>query len=529
MSACTKPAPPRTRDQPVPNNNPDIASLSDRPESGQTVQHNGKTYKTIQEGRAYILIPPDAPHHTDPKAAKYGTIQSQSVFYNPIQQYNRDLSVLAIRAFGEEYVSNKQKELERKAAQKARKRNANASRKRRFENGLSESTDVEHSDRTTKRRRQETESADDGKNAPTTPQTLTDTNKDTILWSNSESNDTIDVDELPDDDLIACELSMIQDVTSLNDTGTNGCEVVAKDAEKAEEKGLTVRFEVLDALSATGLRALRYAQELPFVTSVTANDLSPQAVESIKLNIKHNQVDKVVQTTLGNANAHMYQSIGQEGHGGPGHQYQVIDLDPYGTAVPFLDAAVQAVADGGLLCVTCTDTSVFNSTGYLEKTFSLYGGLPIKGDHYAEGGLRLILHAITTTAAKYGIAIEPLLSLSIDYYARVFVRVRKSPAEVKFLAGKTMVVYSCDSGCGAWHLQFLARHSKQEGKKGAAFFKHSFAQAPTSSPNCSYCGFKTHVRISSPIPASEAILTICSSRVPCTEDRCTTQLSSSAS
>ncbi len=28
-------------------------------------------------------------------------------------------------------------------------------------------------------------------------------------------------------------------------------------------------------------------------------------------------------------------------------QVDVVDLDPYGTAVPFIDAAVQAVADGG--------------------------------------------------------------------------------------------------------------------------------------------------------------------------------------
>ena len=35
-------------------------------------------------------------------------------------------------------------------------------------------------------------------------------------------------------------------------------------------------------------------------------------------------------------------------------RFDVIDLDPYGTASPFLDSAVQAVADGGLMCVTCT-------------------------------------------------------------------------------------------------------------------------------------------------------------------------------
>lgn len=47
--------------------------------------------------------------------------------------------------------------------------------------------------------------------------------------------------------------------------------------------------------------------------------------------------------------------------------FDVIDLDPYGTAAPFIDAAVQAVADGGLLCVTCTDLAVLAGTNYPEK------------------------------------------------------------------------------------------------------------------------------------------------------------------
>lgn len=35
--------------------------------------------------------------------------------------------------------------------------------------------------------------------------------------------------------------------------------------------------------------------------------------------------------------------------------YDAVDLDPYGTPAQFLDAAVQAVAEGGLLMVTATD------------------------------------------------------------------------------------------------------------------------------------------------------------------------------
>lgn len=35
--------------------------------------------------------------------------------------------------------------------------------------------------------------------------------------------------------------------------------------------------------------------------------------------------------------------------------FTVIDLDPYGSVAVFLDGAVQAVENGGLLCLTSTD------------------------------------------------------------------------------------------------------------------------------------------------------------------------------
>jgi tRNA (guanine26-N2/guanine27-N2)-dimethyltransferase len=270
--------------------------------------------------------------------------------------------------------------------------------------------------------------------------------------------------------------------------------VEANDSTKnLPEDKPTVPFKILDALSATGLRALRYAHEIPFATSITANDLSADAVASIKLNIEHNQLSdpNKIKVIVGNAVTHMNTLVARGHSNDP--KYSVIDLDPYGTAVPFLDSAVQSLADNGLLCVTCTDTSIFNSMGYLEKAFSQYGGLPMKGDHCHEGGLRLILNAISTAASKYGIAIEPLLSLSIDFYARVFVRLRKSPADVKFQGSQTMLVYTCDAGCGAWTTQYFIRNQAQIGKKGGATFKHSAALGPTASPTCEHCGYKTHL------------------------------------
>lgn len=57
----------------------------------------------------------------------------------------------------------------------------------------------------------------------------------------------------------------------------------------------------MEALSATGLRSIRYAREIPGVKEIIANDLSEDAVESIKKNIEHNGVEDLVSTTRSDA------------------------------------------------------------------------------------------------------------------------------------------------------------------------------------------------------------------------------------
>mmetsp|Transcript_5010 Transcript_5010/g.12093 ORF Transcript_5010/g.12093 Transcript_5010/m.12093 type:complete len:92 (+) Transcript_5010:49-324(+) len=83
--------------------------------------------------------------------------------------------------------------------------------------------------------------------------------------------------------------------------------------------------------------------------------MSP-AVKAIEQNCRHNDVplDRV-KPNQGDACEVLYsnRSIGKNSKG-----FDVIDLDPYGSAAEFLDGAVQAVSDGGLLCVTCTDKAV---------------------------------------------------------------------------------------------------------------------------------------------------------------------------
>jgi tRNA (guanine26-N2/guanine27-N2)-dimethyltransferase len=422
------------------------------PQTGQSISHEGKDYTTIKEGLAYILVPHDIPTSTDPRMSKEDT-QKQQVFYNPIQQFNRDLSVLAIKTFGEDAIVRKQEKHDQ-----ARKKTGRQKRKGKNEGPVTapETAPAEVGSLSKKRKLD-----DNDTDAMEIDQVVTKRSKHEL---NGADGAHVDVD------------------------ATSAAPQVAAPDEPPTEDGPAwkPRFSILDALSATGLRALRYAREIPFATSVTANDMSEKATASIALNVKHNKLDEKIHANTGNAIAYMYGFVGQKG-------FDVIDLDPYGTAAPFIDSAIQAITDDGLLCVTCTDSAIFASHGYLEKTYSQYGGLPFKGESCHEGGLRLILHAIASSAGRYGMAIEPLLSLSIDYYVRVFVRVRKCPTDVKLLAGKTMLVYSCDSGCGAWTTQFLARNKAQQNRKGEPFYKHSFAQGPTANEHCEHCGVKTHV------------------------------------
>ncbi|KAK6543374.1 RNA methyltransferase tRNA(m5U54)methyltransferase [Orbilia ellipsospora] len=405
----------------------ETANTKPEPPPLETTSVDGVTYKIQPEGLANILLP-DVEKTTE-------------VFYNHIQQFNRDLTMAVTRAYGEML------DAERKIM------------KRKHRGG------VKHK-RPRKKRRSN------------------DLDNPVVTAEEAEAGDE-------DEDVVDFEIED-QDVGMAD----------ASDEPKP-------RFAVLDALSATGLRALRYAKEVPFVTHVTANDMSPSAIESITRNIKFNGVEDIVKLSHDNAIGHMYRTAFPAYQADPtpenpsrmkqckAEKYNVIDLDPYGSAAPFIDSALQAIEDGGLLSVTCTDAAIFASTSYPEKTFATYGGLPSKGDYSHEAGLRLVLLSIATTAGKYGLYIEPLLSLSIDYYCRVFVRVKKSPESVKKLASKSMIVVACDAGCGSWKVQEMGTLRERPGgpklENGCIpSYKYGIGQA-VESGRCDMCGFKMHV------------------------------------
>ncbi|KTW25646.1 N2,N2-dimethylguanosine tRNA methyltransferase [Pneumocystis carinii B80] len=281
-----------------------------------------------------------------------------------------------------------------------------------------------------------------------------------------------------------------------SDRGSEGYKININDEKKVlkdinkfnfmnkQQEICLAKFNILDAFSATGIRAIRYIKEIENVEYVVANDNAKTSIDMIKKNSMYNDVFEKVKPSHEDARFIMYKHVIQRKY------FDVIDLDPYGTASPFIDGAVQCISDGGLLCVTCTDLAVLAGGGYPEKCFSNYGSMPFRHSVFChEQALRIVLHTISSSCARYGRYITPLLSIYSDFYIRLFVKIETSPYNVKFLHNNIMMSYLC-SGCYTFYNQPIGKTSPS---KNLNTYKHFNSQGPIVNPNCEFCGFKLHI------------------------------------
>ena len=184
-----------------------------------------------------------------------------------------------------------------------------------------------------------------------------------------------------------------------------------------------------DALSATGIRWRRWLAELPPEMSsrlrITAADMNGEALAWAAAN-HDGPVDTwedadgdgagAGQVTLAHHDAkRVIASSGWHG----------VDIDPFGSPMPFLDAAVQSTARKAILMVTATDTAALagSSPGPCLRR---YGGRTRPDLYQHDSGLRLLLANIARCAARHDRCIEPLLSSGDSHHLRVSVRIRRS-------------------------------------------------------------------------------------------------------
>ncbi len=163
---------------------------------------------------------------------------------------------------------------------------------------------------------------------------------------------------------------------------------------------------VLDLLAASGIRGLRIAKEVPG-TEVTLNDY--KTAKNMAKNARLNKLKVKIEDNASNVLL-----ARQEG-------YDYIDIDPFGTPVPFLDAAIKRLSPHGILAVTATDTSLLCGT-YPKACKRVYGSRPLRNEFCKEIGLRILIKKVQQVAGQYEVALEPIFSHSSNHYMRVYLQ-----------------------------------------------------------------------------------------------------------
>lgn len=197
-------------------------------------------------------------------------------------------------------------------------------------------------------------------------------------------------------------------------------------------RSLKCGITVADAMTATGARAVRIANEVKG-TEVTANDVNPDSLPYIEKNIALNGLENCEPSIR---NLHVLFTE---------HAFGYVDLDPFGSPVPFVQSAIRGCSRNGILAITATDTAPL-AGAHAAKCRRRYQSEPVRGYMCHEGGLRILMSSVARELAKFDRGMVPMLSFSADHYYRTYVRVTEGAAEAdKMLAQLGYMHYDRDT------------------------------------------------------------------------------------
>ena len=181
----------------------------------------------------------------------------------------------------------------------------------------------------------------------------------------------------------------------------------------------------LDAMAASGVRGVRAAAE---GWDVTLADVDEAAVELCRRNLERNDLDGEVAHR--NVNALLHESV-----------FDVVDVDPFGSPIPFADAAFANTRD--LVCVTATDTAPLCGA-HFHSGVRKYSAVPRNTDYHAEMGVRVLLSALARTAARYDAGVTPVLTHATNHYVRTYLELEHSASDANAAVDELGHVYHCE-------------------------------------------------------------------------------------
>ena len=179
------------------------------------------------------------------------------------------------------------------------------------------------------------------------------------------------------------------------------------------------QLRVLDALAGCGVRSLRYLTESN-ADYVWVNEGNHEHSLTLQQNLATAIAAGCCQLTHQDAQRIFFQCYADQDY------YDLVDVDCFGTATPYLGNMLWATKIGGLMYLTSTDGRTL--TGHLpHNSVRAYGAIARSHPAAQEQALRLLIGATAQQAASKGLGIEPVFSLFTGKTYRLLMRLVAKP------------------------------------------------------------------------------------------------------
>lgn len=192
-------------------------------------------------------------------------------------------------------------------------------------------------------------------------------------------------------------------------------------------------LQVLEGLSSSGIRGIRYAKENKNVKKIDFLEANDYAIPIIKKNLKKNKlkakiIHKLYEKYL--ANDFFF--------------YDFVEIDPFGTPVPFLWSTFygQQKKKEFYLSITATDTAVLCGPE-AKACMKNYHSKSLNNEFTHETGTRILIKRIAEAAAEFNFGIVSILALSDRHYIKILVKAEKGAGK----ADKTIAQLGYISYC----------------------------------------------------------------------------------
>ena len=211
---------------------------------------------------------------------------------------------------------------------------------------------------------------------------------------------------------------------------------VAVLALQAYQKMVDREISVCEPLAGCGIRGIRFAKEVEGVRKVVVNDINPEAAKLAEFNVDRNKLAKRVVVVNGDANLLLAH------YAAPRRRFDFIDVDPFGSPAPYMDSAVRAIRNGGLLALTATDLAPLCGV-HPRACVRKYGGKPLRTEYCHELAVRLLAGCLVMMAAKHDIGVQIVFSHSTYNYARVYAITRYGAKQADSSVRKMGYILHC--------------------------------------------------------------------------------------